>query len=281
MKVTIVAADGRTLPLDGSEGVYLGRGWEGLVAPTAQVETDPAVGRQGGRLRRVRVEPRDVDIPVLVAAKSRTELRDRLRKLTGFTDPRRGDARLRVEHDDGETADLVGRVAEVVASGGDGNATHQPAELVWRAPDPYWRGDEVIREYKVSAPDFFGDDGFPLRLAGATIIATVSEDNVGDADAWPYWLLRGPGVPRIENETTGHVIEFDDLTLDDGEELVIDTEPGVKTVELDGESIYDHLTLDSTLFALQPGVNVLNVDLDDGTDDSLVRLRYRPRRIAP
>ena len=281
MKVTIVAADGRTLPLDGSEGVYLGRGWEGLVAPTAQVETDPVVGRQGGRLRRVRVEPRDVDIPVLVAATSRTELRDRLRRLTRFTDPRRGDARLRVEHDDGETAELVGRVGEVVASGGDGNETHQPADLVWRAPDPYWRGDEVIRQYEVSAPDFFSDEGFPLQLAGVSIVADINEDVAGDADAWPVWTIRGPGTPQITNETTGEHIQFDDLTLSEGEVLVVGTEPGVKTVEVDGDSVYDKLTLDSTLFALSPGPNTLAIDLDDGDDESLVRLRYRPRRLAP
>ena len=281
-RVALVDADGAEFPFDGSDGVWLGRGWEQIVAPPFEVDTDPAVGRQGNVLRRVRVVERDVELPVLVAARTREQLRDRLRTLTRAANPRRGDARLRVTHDDGSEVDLVGRVAEVVASGGDGNESHQPATLVFRAFDPYWRGDEVVREYQVSAPDFFTEgDGFPLQLAGATIIVTVSEDNIGDADAWPVWTIRGPGTPRIERPDDGAVIEFDDLTLAEGETLTIDTEPGVKTVELDGESVYDQLTLESSLFALSPGVNTLDVDLDDGTDESLVRLRYRPRSIAP
>lgn len=267
-------------PLDGSAGITLLRDVDGREAPPYELDSDPAVGRQGGVLRRVRVDERDVSLPVLIKA-GEGGLRDQMRKLITATNPRRGDSRLRVEYEDGETVDLVGRVAEVVASGSDRYPGHQRATLVWRAFDPYWRGSEVVREYAVAAPDFFSAGGFPLQLSGATISAVVSEDNAGDADAWPVWMVRGPGVPRLENETTGRVLEFDTLTLAVGDELMVDTTPGVKTVEVNGANVYDQLTLESSLFGLEPGVNMLNVDLQDGTEQSLVRLRYRPRTLAP
>ena len=279
MRHVFVDSSGSEIRLDGSDAFDLLMGVDGRLAPPIDLDSDPAVGRQGNVLRRARVDQRDVELPIDVIA---GDVRDKIRELFSALNPLRGDARLRVEYDDGQTRDLVGRVAsiEAVEDEGSSHGSYQRMMVVFRAFDPYWRGDEIVREYQVSTPSFFTEgDGFPLQLAGATIIATVSEDNVGDADAWPVWTIRGPGVPRIEGN--GNVIEFDDLTLEEGETLVIDTEPGVKTVTLDGDSIYDQLTLDSSLFALSPGVNVLNIDLDDGTDDSLVRLRYRPRSIAP
>ena len=277
----IIDPGGAEHPLDGSDGVTLLRDVSGREAPPYELDSDPAVGRQGGVLRRVRVAERDVTLPVLIESGTGT-FRDRVRELMTATNPRRGDSRLRVEYDDGDTFDLVGRVAEVVATGSDRYPGHQRATLVWRAFDPYWRGSEVVRGYTVDAPDFFTvPDGFPLQLASATISAVVSEDNAGDADAWPVWTIRGPGVPRLENVTTDRVLEFDDLTLAVGDELTVDTTPGVKTVEVNGDNVYDQLTLESSLFGLAPGVNMLNVDLEDGTEQSLVRLRYRPRTLAP
>ena len=281
MRHVFVDSAGSEIRLDGTDAFDLLMGVDGRLAPPLNLDSDPAVGRQGNVLRRARVAQRDVELPIDVIA---GDVRDKIRELFSALNPLRGDARLRVEYDDGQTRDLVGRVAsiEAVEDEGSSHGSYQRMMVVFRAFDPYWRGDEVVREYQVSAPDFFTEgDGFPLRLAGASIIATVSEDNDGDADAWPVWMLRGPGVPRIENETTGETIEFDGLTLEEGETLVIDTEPGVKTVTLDGASIYDQLTLESSLFALSPGVNTLDIDLDEGTADSLVRLRYRPRSIAP
>lgn len=281
MKHVIIDPAGREYPLDGSDGFALLKDVSGREAPPFALDSDPAVGRQGTVLRQVRVEERDVELPIVVQASGREQLRERIRTLTRATNPRRGDSRLRVVYEDGATVDLVGRVAEIVATGNQRSPNHQRARLVWRAFDPYWRGDEIVRDYRVSAPSFFGDEGFPLQLAGATISAVVSEDNAGDADAWPVWMLRGPGVPALANETTGEQVVFEDLTLEPGEELTIDTTPGVKTVQLDGVNIYDQLTLDSALFPLTPGVNELSVDLQDGTDESLVRLRYRPRSLTP
>lgn len=281
MRHVFVDASGNEIPLDGSDAYELTMGVDGRLAPPLQLDADPAVGRQGTVLRRTRVDQRDVELPIDVIA---GDVRDHIRDLLSAFNPQRGHGRLRVEYDDGQSRDLVGRVASVEAVEDEGvsTASFQRMVVVFRAFDPYWRGDEVVREYAVASPDFFtATDGFPLRVSGATIIATISEDNDGDADAWPYWMLRGPGTPRLENETTGDVIEFGSLSLSAGEELVIDTEPGVKTVEVDGSNVYDQLTLDSSLFALQPGVNVLNVDLTGGTDDSLVRLRYKPRSLAP
>ena len=279
MRHMFVDSAGSEIRLDGTDAFDLLMGVDGRLAPPLNLDSDPAVGRQGNVLRRARVSERDVELPIDVIA---GDVRDKIRELFSALNPLRGDARLRVEYDDGQTRDLVGRVAsiEAVEDEGSSHGGYQRMMVVFRAFDPYWRGDEVVRDYQVSAPDFFtATDGFPLQLAGATIIATVSEDNEGDADAWPVWTIRGPGVPRIEGN--GAVIEFDDLTLGEGEVLEIDTEPGVKTVTLDGASVYDQLTLESSLFALSPGVNTLDIDLDEGTADSLVRLRYRPRSVAP
>ena len=283
MRLSIVDVDGVELPLDGTEGYDAGRDWTGLVAPQATIQVDAAVGRQGGTLRRVSVQERELDVPVWVAADSPVELRERLRKLAAAVNPTRGDARLRVTYDDGETSDLVGRASDMVARGAAGTPTHQQVTVVWVAADPFWRGNEVVRLYDVSAPDFFDpDDGFPLQLAGDNIVDTLVEHVDGDNGAWPVWTIQGPGVPKITHEGTGQRIAFEDgFALASGELLTIDTQPGVKSVDVDGDSKYSDLTLDSELFILQPGANALLIELDEGTEDSLVRLRYRPRRSSP
>ena len=282
MKATIIGVNGAQYPLNNSAGMFLLRDTSGLWHPPIDLDTVTAVGRQGSVLTRVQVQERDVSLPVMVHADSQIEARDRLRTLLSATNPTVGDSILRIEYDDGSRRDLWGRVADVAVVGGRGRATWQEAVITWRAFDPYWRIGEVVREYAVAAPDFFTDpDGFPLQLAGESIIASVMEENIGDADAWPVWMLRGPGVPVLRNLTTDEVLQFEDLVLETGQELIVNTEPGIKTIEVDGVSVYQELTLESRLWALVPGPNEVSIDLVDGTSDSLVRLRYQARALTP
>lgn len=73
---------------------------------------------------------------------------------------------------------------------------------------------------------------YNINATGVTILAgqTVPISNAGNADTHPLLLVPGPAVtPRIHNLTLNRVIEFN-LTLADGEELVINPDLGTAKI---------------------------------------------------
>lgn len=67
----------------------------------------------------------------------------------------------------------------------------------------------------------FSDNG-AISTGGA-----VTATNAGSADAYPTFRVRGPGRLRLlQNLTTGEVVYFDRLTLQAGEEVILNFQPG-------------------------------------------------------
>ncbi|MFE9404810.1 hypothetical protein ACFYNY_24115 [Streptomyces sp. NPDC006530] len=68
------------------------------------------------------------------------------------------------------------------------------------------------------------------------------------------WTVYGPltGL-TLENVTTNQSFRLrDSVTVPAGKALVIDTRPGIKTVQLDGMNAWPQMTSDSALWPLRP-----------------------------
>lgn len=134
---------------------------------------------------------------------------------------------------------------------------------------------------QLSAPGFQIGKPFPVfELSTTAIVASQTVDVACDVSVFPRWRLTGPASNvRLVNATTGAQILLPGVVLSPGEELHIDTRPGVKTVlNGDGDNVFPLLSPLSTLFELPPGPNQLILLVDGAVfPQTTLQLAYRER----
>lgn len=109
------------------------------------------------------------------------------------------------------------------------------------APRPLWRGKEIRQSFFADGPvDFIpgepGDEYYPSPVAS---FATATIDNPGDEPAYLLWTVEGP-ASELELGVDGAVIEVP-FDLDEGDELIIDTDPAGQYATLNGEDVTTEL----------------------------------------
>lgn len=265
-------------------------GLTGRFMPPVDARDEVAPLQPGSRLRQVRHETREVDLPIRVFGTSEATLRTTLRQFVRLLDPVRGDGRLRALAPDGSQRELVCRY--VGGLQGQEEETllgfAQDAVVVLRAYEPYWLDlNDQTNAYTLGAPagSFFPLP--PLRLSSSAIFAAQSIANGGDVDAWPVWTLTGPGdTPTIRNLTTGKWLQLSG-SVSAGQQVTIDTRPRTtsapngKTVTAgDGSNWFARLVPGSALWPLEPGSNSIQIEFGAATSASTVAYRYRPRYLT-
>lgn len=128
------------------------------------------------------------------------------------------------------------------------------------ATNPYIFSNEQGEEYiGLAGGGTLGllfDLEFDASFGGLPTDGHASCVNEGSVDAYPIITITGPCVnPRIENASASKSLGFD-LTLADGDELVIDTYE--RTVILNGTaSRYNTIEVGSQWFSFSPGNNTV------------------------
>ncbi len=154
--------------------------------------------------------------------------------------------------------------------------------LTWQRPDPYWTGPETTREWTPAAglPWF---PILPLVLGSETVLGPTYADVEGDADAWPVWEITGPATPTITNATTGEEFAFADQ-IPSGRTVTVDTRPlemapdtGRTVVDDLGANWWDSLGTYPVLWGMEPGRNILDIDVPDSSATTVVRMRLASR----
>ena len=253
------------------------RGTAGRWAPPVTYSEDAVAGLDGTRLRHIRMQPREVAVPLLLQGDYQAGMRTWMARF----DPRRGDGKLR----DGER-ELVCRYVGGAEQAADSVPSVRRFVAVFRAFDPLWRDvDPTVELVDIAAQSFLSADDtapwFPWQLVSSSAVGGFTVDNNGDDDTWPVWTVQGPGAGllRLVNDTTGEHIEIADVALAAGEQLHIDTRPGAKTVTgPDGSSLWPDLSDDSILWPIVRGSQTVTVELEGAeAGSSNVRLEYRRR----
>jgi hypothetical protein len=238
----------------------------------------------GSALRQVNIQPREVDLPLVIQGKDEIEVRSKIRELLHLFNPLRGDGRLKVTAPDNSQRELYCRYAgglEILESTDSKGFCRQKIILVLKAFDPFWYDtNTIVQTFTTGQPATFFPF-FPLRLSSSTVFADVTIDNTGDIETWPEWIITGPGNGIIlRNLTTGEVLNLN-TTLQDGETITIDTRPGKKTVKKnDGTNLFGSLSDDSSLWALRQGKNNVRIEMSSATNNSSVQLSYRNRYLG-
>jgi hypothetical protein len=270
-----------------SDNHLIKSGPDGRYMPPISFVEDEVPFLAGTRLRTVKIGPREFDLTIYIDGDSEVDVRNKTRNLLRTFNPVKGDGKISVVAADNSQREINCRYAgglEISEKEGSKIGNIQTVTLVFRAFDPYWYDTATkVQTFKINeSPGTFFPLAFPIRVASSTVFADITIDNTGDVETWPEWIVTGPGEDVvIRNLTTGEVTNLD-VSLDVGETITIDTKPFHKTVtKNDGTNLFYLLSDDSSLWALQDGVNSVQIEMGSATVDSNIQLSYRNRYWGP
>lgn len=273
-------------------GVARGQGGTGLHMPPIRRTHLQVAGLAGTRLQTIQHDMRVVDLPFRFAAGSEEALRALLRTWRRRLDPLRGPGQLWCIADDGRAFILTGHYVqgleldESTTNRATSDLNREPSQLAvlaWEADDPYWY--DAIEQSAGwvlggPVPKWFTPRWLPIVLAPSSLTGRATIANAGEVDAWPRWTISGPGSTiTVTNVTTGRSFTWAG-SLDDTDQLVVDTSPGVKTVTVNGVDAFGLLT-GWDMWPLVTGANDVAVSLSESTADSRIDVAYRNGWLGP
>ena len=233
------AWDGMTWDIgavDGSSGVTLAAGVRGLDFPQIDWHTSESASVDGAQDRSWRIPARDVFWPLRIwqDAKSQEWL-DYDAAFWRTMQPGRYGT-WEVQQPSGVARTLRLRIQDP----GDWEMGTDPALLGWAkygrrltAPDPYWRGDPIVRSWTTATgSDFFGGvaKAPPFIISPASTVSTATLTNPGDVPAWPVWTVYGPATAATLG-IVGQTVSVP-FAVASGKALVVDTDPRAQTAYL-------------------------------------------------
>lgn len=267
-----------------TEGNYVVlKGMVGRYMPPIEYVEDEVPFESGSELRQVKVKTREVDIPLLIKAESEVELRQRVRQTLRMVNPLHADGKLLIEAPDKSQRELSCRY--VTGLEGDEGTDNKGLRwmrvvLVFRAFDPYWYDTATItNDFKLNENSAKFFPFLPLRVTSSRVYADITVDNTGDIETYPEWIIQGPGENIVLNNlTTSEMVKLD-LKLEAWETVTINTSKESITKN-DGENLYPSLVEGSDLWALQEGMNSIQIEMTNATSESNVKLSYRNRYLG-
>ncbi len=261
-------------------------GPNGLWMPPIALNEDVIPLQPGAKVRHVNVKSRPIHLPVLIQGSTPAQLEINKRTIMRWFDPRRGDGRLRLTGEDGSQRELICRYAgglEGDESGRKGGATWQNSIITLQASDPFWYdvSDSTLSFVLAAAVTAFFPI-FPVLLTASTVFASSIVNNDGQAEAWPRWVIQGPGKdPILTNNTTGKKLALS-RTLTGSDSITVDARPTIKTVvDQSGSNMFPNLSVQSELWPLEQGANDISVELPGADVASSVTLVWRRRWLGP
>ena len=263
----------------------------GLLGGAWRVATSTVPGEPGRRIDSVVRDASEPQLGMLVRAKNRAEFQDRVRGLVAAMLPSRGVGRLSVTTlRTGETRSLLVQPLGPGLEGDEDDQTLMPGRW-WRciihflAPEGAWRGAEVTHAWKLASP--IRRPWFPLlgaRIAARSIGGRRQLNNPSNFEVFSPWVVTGPGeelalihhglgkefriVHDIPADGPGSTIT---IHMGRGRQLVADgyAAPGTG-------NLFHTVTSDPEGWALQPGVNDVEVVLIGSGETSSVSTTYEP-----
>jgi hypothetical protein len=159
------------------------------------------------------------------------------------------------------------------------NYDWQKVQLLYSANNPFWYDEnEIIESFRGAIPLF--SFPFSMSISNPVIFGQITPNNIafnyGQVEAPIEIEIKGACVnPRITNVTTGEFIGFKNLTMNDGQTLIINTTFGQKKVELDKENVFHKLDFNSTFFNLVIGENNIDFSDESGNPDARIIFIYK------
>lgn len=267
------SGDSPVLHLHGSTGLGL--------APV-EVSKSSRLAGDGSIVRGVRYADREVFIPLFVEQPSTGDLSLWRRELNRLLAPASGDpggSLVDVRVEDPATGTV--RIARGIYTGGlegdfgsDFYGNWQTLGVTFECPDPWWLGPERTQTLQVDpgSKPFLSDSVpfFPIILGSSTVVGEFDVPIEGDGEVWPVWEITGPGTDLLIQRGDERIFIAGEFPA--GDVTRIQTRPRRITPDR-----WDDVSLDSTLFSLQPGQNRIHITMVGATPETLVRLVWQER----
>lgn len=292
--------DSRTLALCSIDGLNLwpfqGRefvarqGLSGLnLAPRSIVE-EPVPGMAGTRLREIRVEKREVFLPIFLASDlGHAKFLDRRDELTRLltthgidyaahdgtlnlvANSLRGERYLRCYYVSGYEG------LHAIDSGG---SFWESIGLTLHAARPYWYGEPWLTQYVKTSTGVQWFPDFPGELTSGRVLGTDIPVHVGgDIPSWPSLEIGGP-ASSITISGPGLMMSIPDGVAP-GSTATIVTEPRGRTALFDGVKNWARVAPTDRYAPLNPGASLINVVMTGTNADSFARIGGESRYERP
>ncbi len=258
----------------------------GIGQMDAQMMASEPAGLDGSAFNGLYISHREVTVTMHIKGNKRKGMYENKMKLSAVMSPelhKNGAlGRLEYTNDHGSwwIPAAVKRGPQGASRSGDFLINEQ---LVFYCPSPYWRGFA----YNRSRMAYLGGGlRFPVKLGAVRFGAQAykaSLFNFGDQPSPLEISITGPAIaPRITKVSTGeYILLREDKALIEGDSLNINTTPGNVAVSIqhpDGrtEDAIGYINLNSKLFLLDPGENVLQYNSADDSQTSVIHMATLP-----
>lgn len=188
---------------------------------------------------------------------------------------------LQVQRQDGTTRQLQVFAVDGTAVPTDEGVGWSTYAISLQAPDPFWY-DLIPQsiQYVLSGQAAGILPILPIALGSSSVFGADTVANDGGAEAYPVWTIVGPGLPVIQNATTGRQFSFT-AALTSGQIFQVDTRPGRQSaVDVNaGVSVWSQIIQNTPrdLWALARGDNDIFITMGGAGPASSVTLSWTRR----
>ena len=252
----------------------------GLGGVESDVISSEVVGMDGVFYHGCKKTPRPIPCTVYVKGKNREDMYRQRLKIIGL---------LRAENDVGTLyysndyiSVKIGAVPITPPDFVERIKNYNKADLKFWCPQPLWQSLETKTASiaKISGIGFEMPFSFPVTFSH--IRNEIVINNLGTARAPVTITITGTGVnPEITNTTNGKTISLLDKTLSNGEQLIINTERGYKSVKLKNNRTetdgFQYINPLSDFWEFEVGENKIVYSSDDNAEATSIVITYNER----
>lgn len=279
LSISLIGSNGDVISLDSDSDFILTTGVTGFGMPATSVRIDESAAN-GGVWRNTKRGIRDIDLPITILGTSRSDVENKLRRLSRLISDRKGPTTIRAAYNSGEVWSISGHYVGGAESqyGDTGSENWVQWTLSFQCPDPFWIRN--ISESYTLRSGVTGRSIIPnlaeLRLSSSQAIGEFEVENSGDVESAPTWQLAGPLNNIVVTSSTGESWSYETLILL-GTTVTIDTYNATVTDAL-GNNLYGNLGTAPKLFTIPAGSSEITVTATDATADSSISMFFRPRK---
>jgi hypothetical protein len=284
-KITFTNSRGQSIELS-NHAPYIFAKLDGLGDVDADIQTQKAPFQDGSTYTDSILSERLLTFEVAIIGNDFADVQQKRQYFATVFNPKLGEGTIRYENESGvKEIKAIPDNVPVFPSGMENRIhTFQRALVNLICPNPYW-----LDEYETSKQMSFlmGGLSFPLFLGSHFSQRSFKRKfmNSGDVPTPVSIDFYGPAFnPVIKNNTTGEFIQVN-RTLEETDKLIISTEFGNKSVEIEDEqgnrtNVFNWIDLESSFFQLIQGENEIEYNSNNDSTKSRVIISYKNRYIA-
>lgn len=255
------------------------------VAPTKLNLREGALA--GSKFRGSKRTTRYIDLPLIIFGDNAQAIEDKMRRLVRLWNDTYTSPMLIAKYEDGTEwsteIHFAGGADPVYGTEDTDGKTFAKWLVSLAAPDPYFTSNTPVSMETVRAANAgrglirTGGGGLSrLRLSSSQSIGTVEIDNPGDVDAFPIWVVKGPGDSfQATRAIDGASFLFDASLLTDT--ITFNTKTK-KVTDQTGANRYGNLPGAPVLFSIPAGTSSVSVLIPNATSDTKIDMSFYPRR---